>query len=52
MMNRIRNYVILTTEEAKTLELNKRDPNYFLFDNYECFRKERGTVHEALLDEY
>ena len=51
--NRINNYVVLTSEEAnKTLSLNKREPKYFVFNNYECFRKDRGTVHEALLDEY
>jgi len=53
LANRIEGYLTLTTEETtKTIALHKRRPSSFELDDLICFRKEGGTTHEALLNEY
>ena len=53
LANKIEGYLTLTTEEAtKTTALHNRTPSYIALGDLDCFRKERGTTHEALLNEY
>jgi hypothetical protein len=53
LQNKIEGYVEFTSIELeKTISLHRRAPNYFELNEYECFRKDRGTTHEALLNEY
>jgi hypothetical protein len=53
LANKIEGYLTLTTEEAsKTTALHNRTPSFFELGDLDCFRKERGTTHEGLLNEY
>ena len=51
--NKIEGYLTLTPEEIEiTTALHNRTPSYFPLGDLDCFRKERGTTHEGLLNEY
>jgi hypothetical protein len=51
--NKISGYLTLSSEEIEiTKNLKNKYPTFFIFDDLSCYSRERGTIHNGLLNEY
>ena len=51
--NKIDGYLTLSSEEVEiTKNLRRKYPTFFTYEDLSCYSKERGTTHNALLNEY